>query len=130
MHQQFVYYLLVHLYMFFEFMKIVLDMQPFLYVFQLNKQQLLLRDSSLKEESLFDSENFFVPLFEVILQQSGIILFKGRLRLFHRFELVTMCYNAFVNNFKLTLNYIDLNERCDQIPKKSGGFTAISCLET
>lgn len=65
-HQQFVYYLLVHLYMFFEFMKIVLDMQAFLYVFQLNFQQLLLRDSSLKEESLFDSENFFVSLFEVI----------------------------------------------------------------
>ena len=129
-HQQFVYYLLVHLYMFFEFMKIVLDMQAFLYVPQLNFQQLLLRDSSLKEQSLFDSENFFVPLFEVILQQSGIILFKGRLRLFYRFELVTMRYNAFVNNFELTLNYIDLNERCDQITKKSGGFTAISCLET
>ena len=98
--------------------------------FQLNFQQLLLRDSSLKEESLFDSENFFVPLFEVILQQSGIILFKGRLRLFYKSELVTMRYNAFVNNFELTLNYIDLNERCDQIPKKIGGFTAISCLET
>ena len=56
MHQQFVYYLLVHLYMFFEFMKIVLDMQPFLYVPQLNFQQLLLRDSSLKEQSLFEAQ--------------------------------------------------------------------------